>query len=255
MLQLCPNGGRGPDEHPAVPSTPDRLAAEVAAVTSLGVTSTHLHPRLAGGPETMDPDEVGAAVAAVRAAAPGVEVGVTTGAWVEPDPTRRVAHVLRWGALGTARPDVASVNVHEDGWLEVLQALTAVGIGVELGVWSPADAARARAAGVPDEVRRILVEAQPAEPGRAVAEAGRILAELGEPAVPVLLHGEGEGCWAVLVEAGRRGLATRIGLEDTLQLPDGRVATSNAELVATARRLLGGNHRGGVAGTAEAESR
>ncbi|MCP2259936.1 Uncharacterized conserved protein, DUF849 family [Streptoalloteichus tenebrarius] len=242
MLQLCPNGARRLDEHNAVPVTPEQVAADVRAVVPLGVGSVHLHPRVAGGPETMEPEEVAAAVAAVRAVAPGIEVGVTTAAWVEPDPTRRVAHVLRWAALGQDRPDVASVNVHEDGWREVVQALRMAGIGVELGVWTAADAAQVREAGLVDGAVRVLVEVVDPDPNDALAEARRIIDELGDTEAPLLLHGEDSGCWAVLAEAGRRQLATRIGLEDTLLLPDGRVATSNAELVATARRLLGGNH-------------
>ncbi|MFJ6074892.1 3-keto-5-aminohexanoate cleavage protein [Streptomyces sp. NPDC093065] len=51
---------------------------------------------------------------------------------------------------------------------------------------------------------------------------------------PVLLHGEDGGAWPVLRLAGRLGLATRIGLEDTLFLPDGSRAASNAELVTAA---------------------
>ncbi|GAA3134592.1 hypothetical protein GCM10010521_20530 [Streptomyces rameus] len=50
----------------------------------------------------------------------------------------------------------------------------------------------------------------------------------------MLLHGQEGGTWPVLRLAGRLGLATRIGLEDTLLLPDNRRARSNARLVAEA---------------------
>jgi uncharacterized protein (DUF849 family) len=42
----------------------------------------------------------------------------------------------------------------------------------------------------------------------------------------------------VLREAYRRGLDARIGLEDTLVLPDGSVAIDNADLVRAALGLL-----------------
>ncbi|MFJ4618591.1 3-keto-5-aminohexanoate cleavage protein [Streptomyces sp. NPDC088812] len=45
--------------------------------------------------------------------------------------------------------------------------------------------------------------------------------------------------WPVLRLAGRLGLATRIGLEDTLVLPDGRRALSNAQLVTAALHRYG----------------
>ncbi len=44
-----------------------------------------------------------------------------------------------------------------------------------------------------------------------------------------------DSCWPLVRRAGELGLATRIGLEDTLTGPDGRLADSNAELVQLAR--------------------
>ncbi|MER6583093.1 3-keto-5-aminohexanoate cleavage protein, partial [Nonomuraea sp. NPDC001023] len=43
--------------------------------------------------------------------------------------------------------------------------------------------------------------------------------------------GEGPATWPLVAEAVRRGLATRIGLEDTLLDPDGGPAEDNAALV------------------------
>jgi uncharacterized protein (DUF849 family) len=49
-----------------------------------------------------------------------------------------------------------------------------------------------------------------------------------------LQHGEGATTWPVLEDALRRGLDTRIGLEDTLHLPDGALAEGNPALVRAA---------------------
>jgi len=51
---------------------------------------------------------------------------------------------------------------------------------------------------------------------------------------PRLLHGKDATAWPMLEYAFSRGYATRIGLEDTLMLPDGRIARDNAELVQAA---------------------
>ena len=59
-----------------------------------------------------------------------------------------------------------------------------------------------------------------------------------ESPAPVLLHGLDDSCWPLLAHAGERGVQTRIGLEDTVLLPDGSAATDNAELVAAAFELL-----------------
>ncbi len=57
-------------------------------------------------------------------------------------------------------------------------------------------------------------------------------------AVEILLHGEGTSCWPALMHAGRRGLSTRIGLEDVLTLPDGAPVPDNASLVTAAIDVL-----------------
>jgi uncharacterized protein (DUF849 family) len=59
------------------------------------------------------------------------------------------------------------------------------------------------------------------------------------PGAGRLLHGYGATTWAMLARAADLGFATRIGLEDTLVLPDGTEAPDNAALVAAAREILG----------------
>jgi uncharacterized protein (DUF849 family) len=55
---------------------------------------------------------------------------------------------------------------------------------------------------------------------------------------PVLLHGMDESCWPLLEHAGVCGVQTRIGMEDTLRLPDGSTADENAALVSAAVQML-----------------
>jgi uncharacterized protein (DUF849 family) len=170
---------------------------------------------------------VAATLEAIRARV-SVPVGVTTGAWAEPDPAARLARVRDWTVL----PDHASVNWHEPGAEEVAAALIDLGVGVEAGIWSGTDgAARFAVSPLGPKVLRVLAEVTDTQ--AAEASARTLLAELG-PAHgrPVLLHGEDAGAWPVLRLAGRLGLATRVGLEDALVLPDGRPALSNAQLVA-----------------------
>ncbi|MCS7480154.1 3-keto-5-aminohexanoate cleavage protein [Umezawaea endophytica] len=236
MLQACLNGARPLGSHPALPTSPAQLAADAAAVAALGVTSLHLHPRDLVGLEVLAGPEVATTVAVVRAAVPGVEIGVTTGGWIQPDPVRRAELVAGWAGLAAGRPDVASVNVHEDGWTEVCAALHRAGIGIELGVFH-VEAARALvASGPPPGTRRVLAEVQPGTDPIPTAEA--LLAELEPLGLPLLLHGEDDTAWPVLCHAARLELDTRAGLEDTLHLPDGTPAPDNATLITLAHRTL-----------------
>jgi uncharacterized protein (DUF849 family) len=238
VLQCCPNGARPADVYPAVPHTPKHLAWDARAVAALGVTSFHVHPRDPGGHESLDPGTIGAVTSAIREAVPQMEIGVTTARWVEPDPLKRTELIAQWGRLPAhARPNVAAVNVHERGWQRVCAALDAVGIGVELGVWTTGDAVQLKQAGLPRGTVRVLAEVTVTDPDSAVPEAVRILKALGSLPAPILLHGEEAGAWPVLEFAKRHHLDTRIGFEDTLKGPDGTwLAASNEELV---RHALG----------------
>ncbi len=233
MLQCCPNGARPADVYPAVPMSPRHLARDAKAVSLLGVESVHVHPRDRDGQESLDAGTIGAVTSAIREAVPRMEIGVTTARWVEPDPFKRTEIIGQWGRLPAhARPDVASVNVHERGWQRVCAALDAVGIGVELGVWTTGDAVQLKQAGLPAGTVRVLAEVTVTDPETAVAEAVRILKALGPVPAPILLHGEEAGAWPVLEYARRNNLDTRIGFEDTLKGPDGTwLATGNEELV------------------------
>lgn len=235
MLQAVLNGSRPEDAHPALPVLARHLARDARSVARLGVGSVHVHPRDPQGHETIDPVHVGDAVALIRQEAPGLEIGVTTGRWIQPDPNKRIEAVLAWGRLGVGKPDVCSVNVHEKGWVEVCKAAASVGIGVELGVWTSGDAVTLRQSGVPPMTVRVLAESTVvSDPETAVAEAVRIVRALGQLPVPVLLHGEEDGAWPVLEYAVRMGVDTRIGFEDVLVRPDGWLATGNDDLVRAA---------------------
>jgi uncharacterized protein (DUF849 family) len=234
-MKVCLNGRRGRAEHPAVPLTPTELAAAAAAAVTAGAEAVHLHPRGPRGAESLLAADVGAAVAALRLACPGVPVGVSTGLWITGgDLAARLATVAGWAELpAAARPDFASVNLAEPGFADLAGLLRSAGVGVEAGVWSPAEAHALAAAGDSDGWLRILIEVIDAPAGGAVDAAEAILRRLDElgTRAPRLLHGEGAACWPLIAHAGRLGLPTRIGLEDTTTGPTGQPASDNAELV------------------------
>lgn len=231
LLQAALNGDRSRGEHPAVPLTAEELARDAAACAAAGAGAMHIHPRGEEGRERLDAGIVDPAVRAVRAAC-GVPVGVSTGAWIEPDVERRIALVREWEA-----PDYASVNLSEPGAERVTAALLERGIGIEAGVWSVEDAERLAATGLAGRLTRVLIEAIDLDPDRAVALVDGIHAALDARgiAAPRLQHGEGAATWVTFQDAVRRGLDTRIGLEDTLVGPDGDPAAGNEALVRAAR--------------------
>jgi uncharacterized protein (DUF849 family) len=235
MLQACLNGPRPRAEHPAVPLTPEEVAADARRVLAAGASELHVHPRLPDGPDTVEPDVVAATVRAIRAACPGVPLGLTTGLWTTGgDAGRRHACVEAWEEL----PDYASVNTFEPGSAELCALLERRGVGVEAGVWKLEEAHLLLERGV--RPLRVLVETSDGGAGDPVAAAAQIdeLLVQGGASAPQLHHGAGAHAWALLDAAVARGRDVRIGLEDTTVMPDGSPARDNAELVAEAARRL-----------------
>jgi uncharacterized protein (DUF849 family) len=222
VLQACLNGDRA---H-GVPTSPEELGAEARACVAAGAVSIHAHPRDSDGLETLEPAPIAAAVRELRTA--GVEISLSTGLWITAgDVDARLWAVRGW----TECPDLVSLNLSEEGWRELAEVLAEKGIGIEVGVWTPADAETLLASGL--DVRRVLIEPKTGSSAEAVALAGEIDGVLddGGSTVPRLHHGAGPATWAVLDAAVPRGHDIRIGLEDVTTLPDGRRAPDNAALV------------------------
>ncbi|HKR98625.1 MAG TPA: 3-keto-5-aminohexanoate cleavage protein [Candidatus Dormibacteraeota bacterium] len=229
-MQACLNGSRRRGEHPHVPLTPEELAVDARAVMEAGAAAIHVHPRDQHLHESLDALDIAAVVRAVREACPGLPVGVSTGAWIAPDPAGRLQLISGWTEL----PDFASVNLGEAGALQVIDALIDRNVYVEAGLWSEEDARLFIDNGLDAACLRVLVEveAEP-EPAAAVHLAAAIDAVLddGLSEAPRLHHGAGVATWRVLEEALDNGYDVRIGLEDTLVTASGDAAAGNRELV------------------------
>jgi uncharacterized protein (DUF849 family) len=231
-VKACLNGGRSREEHPAVPLTPAELAADAVAVRRAGAFAVHLHPRADSGAETIDAAACDAAVAAIRAAVPGLPIGLSTAETIERDPFARAAAVQAW----RQPPDFVSVNVSELGWAGIARAALRAGIAVEAGLATPADADDLARSPFAHQVLRALVEVD------GGADEARAIAQLIPQGVPQVWHGYGERTWEVVAAGHAAGHDLRVGLEDVLVLPGGDVAPGNAELVAAAVELIGGQH-------------
>jgi uncharacterized protein (DUF849 family) len=237
-VKACLNGSREPGAHPALPLTAADLAAAARSAADAGAFAVHVHPRRADGAQTLGPVPCGEAIAAIRLACPGLPVGLSTAAWIEPDPDRRLGLILGWDP----RPDFVSVNVHEHGALELVRTLPGAGIGVEAGVWTAMSARLLVEQDLARRCLRVLVEPQEPEPPAALATVAAVDAVLDQGGVRLqrVYHGHDGTAWPVIQAMAARGRDVRVGLEDVLTLADGRPARDNAELVAAAVALAAG---------------
>jgi uncharacterized protein (DUF849 family) len=240
LLQAALNGDFTKADHPAMPISAEELVRDAVACVAAGAGAIHLHPRDAAGRERLDAAVIDAVVREVRAAC-SVPVGVSTGAWIEPDLSRRLALVREWRA-----PDYTSVNLSEPGSREIMEILLDIGVGIEAGVCTVADAELLGRSGLGERVTRILVEPGELQVGKSADAALRLVEEIHQTldrfglTAPRLQHGDGNVTWVLLVDAVRRGIDTRVGLEDTIYEPNGARTAGNAALVRAARALGAG---------------
>lgn len=227
-VKACLNGARTRRDHPAVPLTAAELAVDAAAVRRAGAFAVHVHPRDARGVQTLAAAACDAAVAAIRASAPGLPIGLSTSETIDRDPFARAAAIRTW----RTPPDFVAVSLGELGWAGIVRAALHTGIGVEAGLASPREADELARSPFGHRLVRALVEVH-----GGVDEA-RAIAALVPAGVPQLWHGYGDRTWEVVAAAAASGHDVRVGLEDVLVLPDGRTARDNAELVASAVELL-----------------
>ena len=233
IVQAALNGTRTRADHSCVPLSPVEQAIDAQSSIAAGAGAIHVHVRDPHGHESLAPRDVSSNVEAIRRACPGIPIGIGTGAWIIPDLERRLSAIRSWTTL----PDFASVNLHEAGATQVIELLLEQGVGVEAGIWNAPAAVTLIKSGLAGSCLRVLLE-----PAEASCSARTNLLQMEEAlsgvTPPRLLHGLGHCAWRLVELAATRGYDTRIGFEDTLRLPDGSRARSNAELVLAARAII-----------------
>jgi uncharacterized protein (DUF849 family) len=249
LIKAAINGGRSRTDHAAVPITPEEQAAAVIECLKAGANAIHLHVRspashssssqieaISPEKESLYADDVAPTILAVRAAAPIESIGVSTGAWILAGDARRQA-VAAWEVL----PGFASVNFTEDGATELATLLLSRGVAVEAGLCDAESAAVFVKSGLAATCLRVLLEPQEQDLKQAletVAAMEDVLNSASLQLPPILLHGTEATVWPLMDAAIARGYDVRVGLEDTLVLPDGSMARDNVELIREAVRRV-----------------
>jgi uncharacterized protein (DUF849 family) len=266
VIEAALNGGRDRSQNEAVPYTAGDLAAEARRCADEGATVFHVHARADNGGWTVDPARYAGVLRALREAVPHGLVSITSlrpeGVHVEAilnllatlagDPATKpdmisvnLGHIVAWEPVvdGFVRRRTTHYpNAYEDV-TRLLAACTTHGVRPELGVMDlgfVANAVALRDDGVLPERPWFLIELDsPAcDSGvqvapSTVANYDALAAPLRQhfPAVRWAAHGQGVAGYAVIARALTDGQHVRVGFEDAIHLPDGRLARSNAELV------------------------
>ncbi len=247
-IAVAPNGGRrGKADHPRLPLTADELAREASACLAAGAAMIHLHVRTRAGAHSLDPEAYRAATAAIRAAVGErlvVQISSEAVGLYSPAEQRAAARATRPEAISLALREFVPDASEEAAFAEFLAWMKRERILPQIILYAPAEAVRL------DELRRRGVIPWPDVPvlyvlGRyGAGEAARPadLLPFLAPQQPRFAHWSacafGRRETACVVAAATFGGHARVGFENNLCLPDGRLADDNAALVAAARRAL-----------------
>lgn len=268
IIEAALNGDRSRSDHPAIPYEPTEVAAAAQRCAQAGACVVHLHARTAAGAWSADLAWYVETLSQIRAESPGVLISVPS---IRPAgvPVSEVVDLLARLSLNPrTRPDLVSVNLgHIVVWEQVpaaahqarrtvhfpndyadVVALLVVcrkyGIVPELGVMDLgfiSNAVALRDNGVLPGRSWFLLELDSPEYGAGPQVAPATVAnydhlaatlQIHFPGAAWAAHGHGTAGFPILHRALTRGAHIRAGFEDSVQLPDGRLATDNSELVA-----------------------
>lgn len=247
-IAVAPNGGRRTKaDHPAFPMTPAELAATAAACLEAGAAMIHLHVRDAQGGHLLDAGAYRDATAAVRAAVcDRLVVQVTSESVGKYGPAEQMAVIreTRPEAVSLALRELAPGKDDVPAFADFLGWLAAERIAPQIILYAPEDATRLAAmierGVVPFRSIPVLYVLGRYTPGQTSRPAD--LLPFLSPGMPSFDHwmvcafGAREtGC---VTAAALLGGHARVGFENNLQLPDGRVAPDNAALVAATADAL-----------------
>ena len=265
VIKACLNGIRGREVNPNVPWTPAEVAAEARRAADAGAAIVHIHARTPQGGMSYDPTWYSEADRSVRAQTKLI-VNHTTARTPDipleqilrylretPEPVDMISlnlgHIVFFAGSksGGTRQTVLIPNSYDD-IRRTLEVCYECGIFPEpalLDTGFLSNAAVLAKDGLLRSPRYFLVEfggrfgdglqIMPGTPAGYFYMTS-CLKEIFPDAIWIA-HGIGESVFAIASLAIATGAHVRIGLEDTAVLPDGKVASSNADLVAWAVHL------------------
>lgn len=236
MIKAAINGVRPHTYHPRLPFDADTAAKESARCVAAGAGAIHVHVWNAQNQESLAADDVANFLNAIRAACPGIPVGISSGEWIVPDLAERLKHIQAWDVV----PDFVSLNTDEADFEKVAGVLLSKNIGIEAGIFNKTAVQAFAAWEKRDRCLRILIEPNETTVKAAINNVIQIETILKDtaPQLPRLLHGLDETTWPMVKLAAERGYDTRIGFEDSAYLPDGQMAEFNDELVRAAAKIM-----------------
>lgn len=236
MIKAAINGARPKSENQYLPQSITEIENEVKLLFENGFKVFHIHCYDKDGNESIKPHDVNLLVETVKNISKEIQLGISSGDWIEPDFEKRKSYIKSWENV----PDFISVNMIEDNAIEISELLLSKNVKIEAGLNDKKAAQIFAESDLRDGCLRILLEPEPetfSEAIQTVTEMENVLHNYNIN-IPRLLHGFNSAAWDILKEAKRRVYDGRIGMEDTIRLENGKMVTGNLEIMLEAKRII-----------------
>lgn len=236
LLKIALNGARPKSENEYMPQSLDEIEKEVRSIYQNGYKVFHIHCYDKTGKESLKPEDVNNLVSRIKNISPEIQIGISTGDWIEPDVEKRINYIKGWKIL----PDFASVNMIESNSIDISKLLIERGILVEAGLNDREAAEIFVKSKLSEGVCRILIEPEEENFSAAISTINEIETVLDSNGINIkrLLHGFNSASWDMLREAKKRGYDGRMGMEDTIFLESGIKVSSNLKLINYADKII-----------------
>jgi uncharacterized protein (DUF849 family) len=237
LLKIALNGARPKSENSSIPQSIEEIIEDVQSIYRVGYHVFHIHCYDKHGNESIEPEDVSALVSSIKRISPQIQIGISTGDWIEPDLDKRIRCIEGWNVA----PDFVSVNMIEHDALTISKILMKKGVLIEAGLSEEKAAEIFVKSELDKGCIRILVEPEEEDINGAMKTVTAIEHILNRKnnTLKRLLHGFNSTSWELLKEAQNRGYDGRMGLEDTIYLENGKKVTSNLELIQAAASMNG----------------
>ena len=238
LIKIALNGARPKSENQYIPQSLDEIEKEVRAIHQIGYKVFHIHCYDKNGNESLKPEDVDNLVSRIKSISQDIQIGISSGDWIEPDFEKRVNYIKEWDYI----PDFVSVNMIEENALDISKILIDRGICVEAGLNEKKAAEIFVKSKIKEGVCRVLIEPEEENLAGAIKTIGEIenILDSNDINIKRLLHGFNSVSWDILREAKKRGYDSRIGMEDTIYLENRRKVKSNLDLINNAGRIVSG---------------
>jgi 3-keto-5-aminohexanoate cleavage enzyme len=249
VITVAPVGGElTREQQPNLPLSPQEIAEEVARCRQAGASMVHLHVRDEGGTPTQGREHFAAAIEAIGRAAPDVIVQTSTGGSVGMTEEERAQPLDLKPEMATLTTGTVNFGdeVFENPYPMVERfflRMRELGVQPEFEVFDT---------GMVETARRLVAAHDVAPrhqhfdfvlgvPGGMAGTAGAVvhMAGIVPDASTWSATGIGRTHLPVTLTALSLGGHVRTGFEDTIYYAKGRLAGSNAELIARVARLAG----------------